>query len=724
METLPEIKGLSTSENEDKLRKLFNDALKNCEKSQKIGYFIPTDEAISRLYQLESNLIAGNHVLLEGPTGSSKTKTVQIYCIIKGLDLVQFNMSGETNEEDLKGRTLSDINSFSGFKFKKGYFADAFINGKILLLDEINLANQGVLNFIANALDSEMLILEQDENKDGTKIFPMHKDFRLVATQNPNDISYICKREDIPEKLLQLFNIINFPALTEKEIKEIAKKIAKKNNYDNEEVIDAIADIHSSLIKSEIENKSHKCFTIRDINSVIKAISRKKEPTPVIDALMCFYGMRFEKKERDKFYNKLLNNYKIPKEESKYKFPEDKYSNFFPTESFKQADKYAKIAFENGKHILFTGREGVGITSIAKLISNQYSINQNKDFTFVFTEETTLGDLIGRFIPTSSKKSENNIIKWEDGPLTEAIKNGYSGLFLNIDLVEPKILERINCLLDEKEKDSDKTFQITENPNLKEISININFRFYCTCPIEKLDTLSDAFSNRLTVIMIDDQIEEFKKKEKDEKDEKDKKRKFEQLIRILMEQENLKINLDEKLIIELVETLYDLNLNMSMSEISRFVKCCLYLSKEFPNITPNENINYTKTLLGNFDDINVPLEIVKNLEPKLKVYKEKKYEEETFYIESQNIKNLIYNIYVCMICKINVCLIGKTGLGKTHFARTFAKIFRGDNEKELTNILFDSIANQLWKIFMEHLLLKEEIQQLRKVLYIVQLKKD
>ena len=63
---------------------------------------------------------------------------------------------------------------------------------------------------------------------------------------------------------------------------------------------------------------------------------------------------------------------------------------------------------------------------------------------------------------------------------------------------------------------------------------------------------------------------------------------------------------------------------MSMSEISRLVKCCLYLSKEFPNITPNENINYIKTLLGNFDDINIPLEIINNLEPKLKAYKQKK----------------------------------------------------------------------------------------------------
>ena len=45
-------------------------------------------------------------------------------------------------------------------------------------------------------------------------------------------------------------------------------------------------------------------------------------------------------------------------------------------------------------------------------------------------------------------------------------------------------------------------------------------------------------------------------------------------------------------------------------------------------------------------------------------------------------------MYVCMICKINVCLIGKTGLGKTHLARTFSKIFRGDNENELSDILF------------------------------------
>ena len=687
MEKLPEIKELSINANEKRLKELFDEALKDNEKAEKIGYFIPTDEAISRLYQLESNLSANNYVLLEGSTGSSKTKTVQIYCIIKDLELIQFNMSGETNEEDLKGRTLSDKNSFSGFKFKKGHFADAFINGKILLLDEINLASQGVLNFIANALDSKILVLEQEENKvDGSNTFHMHKNFRLIATQNPNDISYICKREELPEKLLQLFNIIYFPALTNIEIEEIAEKIAEKNNYKNIKVVKEIAKIHSHLIELEKEKKSSQCFTLRDINSIIKSISKEKNPDFEIDALMCFYGMRFEKTEREDFYNMLIENVNLPKNELKYEFPKEIYKNFFPTKSFEKVDKYAKIAFENGKHILFTGREGVGLTSIAKLISNRYSGNKDHDFTFVFTEETTIGDLIGRFVPTSSNNSENNIIKWENGPLTDAILNGYSGLFLNIDLVEPKILERINCLLDEKEKESDNIFQITENPNLNNIIIDKKFRFYCTCPIDKLDSLSDAFLNRLTVIVIDDQLEDMKKKKIDDQLEDNKKIDFKNLIKVMMQQENLEINLDDKLIDKLVELLY--NKDLSMSETARLVKSCLYLSKEFPEIKPKENINYIKSLLDKFDNIDIPLEIVNKLEHKFKAYKDKRFEDETFYIDSQNIKDLIINMYVCMVCKINVCLIGRTGLGKTHLARTFSKIFRGENDAKITDKLF------------------------------------
>ena len=93
MNELPLIKKLSTKHMKEQFKKEFMNAIKNPEKKDKIGSFIPTKKAISRLQKLESNLSNKNCVLLEGPTGSSKTKTVQIYCIIKNLQLIQFNMS-------------------------------------------------------------------------------------------------------------------------------------------------------------------------------------------------------------------------------------------------------------------------------------------------------------------------------------------------------------------------------------------------------------------------------------------------------------------------------------------------------------------------------------------------------------------------------------------------------------------------------------------------------
>ena len=447
-------------------------------------------------------------------------------------------MSGETTEEDLKGRILSDSKSFSGLKFKKGYFSEAFINGKILLLDEINLANQSVLNFIANALDSKLIMLEQDENENGSHIFQMHENFRLIATQNPNNDSFLGKREELPEKLLQEFNIIDFPSLSKNELKYIVKEIANNNNYKNLNLIDKITELHYDWSKSDESKVSPQLFTIRDIKNVINAISKEK-PYQICDALMCFYGMRYPEKEKNSFKNEVL---KISTVEEKYEFKKVKFENCYESSSLKEVDKYADIAISNGRHLLFTGYKEVGVTSIARWIAQKNSINPEKNFVFVFTEETTIGDLIGRFIPSYSDNLKN-IIEWKDGPLTEAIKYGYSGLFLNIESTDTKILERINCLLDQKENISEDIFKIPENPDIEYIKIHPNFRFYCTCSFDKLNSISDKFLNRLTILFVEDQIKEI-----NDDDEK-----LEELIKILMKQEIKTDNLP----LELIKELFD-----------------------------------------------------------------------------------------------------------------------------------------------------------------------
>ena len=102
----------------------------------------------------------------------------------------------------------------------------------------------------------------------------MHKDFRFVATLNPNSSKY--KREELTNRFLQRFQIIEFPSFKYEELKIIAREIAKINLYVNNNIIDEISEFHFEWT-STIESKaSPQVFTIRDLNTTIKAISQKK----------------------------------------------------------------------------------------------------------------------------------------------------------------------------------------------------------------------------------------------------------------------------------------------------------------------------------------------------------------------------------------------------------------------------------------------------------------
>ena len=106
-------------------------------------------------------------------------------------------------------------------------------------------------------------------------------------------------------------------------------------------------------------------------------------------------------------------------------------------------------------------------------------------------------------------KVENNIdiIKWNDGPLTKAIKNGNSGVLVNLNSAQSKVTERLNGLLDPKDLEEDYFFDIPENSKEPKIKIDKNFRLYATCDINYLSQISPALLNRFNVIVIDNQLE-------------------------------------------------------------------------------------------------------------------------------------------------------------------------------------------------------------------------
>ena len=146
------------------------------------GNFVKTNQARERIQKIDNFLDLDIPIVLEGDTGTSKTKSVEVYCFIKKKKMIRFNLSSETTIEDLMGRLISQNDSWSGFKFVSGPFIDAYTNGYILLLDEVNLVQKNIIQSLQYGLDSEEIYIEAT----GGKIikFQKSKNFRTICTQN------------------------------------------------------------------------------------------------------------------------------------------------------------------------------------------------------------------------------------------------------------------------------------------------------------------------------------------------------------------------------------------------------------------------------------------------------------------------------------------------------------------------------------------------------------
>jgi midasin (ATPase involved in ribosome maturation) len=415
------------------------------------GNFIPTEEAKERLQKIKNFFDSRIPVLLEGPTGTSKTKTIQVLCDILKKNLIRFNLSSETTIEDLIGRLGSGgEDSWSNFKFIPGPFYNAFKNGDVLLLDEVNLGQKSVLQCMETALDTGEI--KQDIPGCGTIKEKMHENFIIVATQNPKIDGFSNQRDELSQKFISRFTVVEFPSFEIEELRNIAKGIAEKNKYKKSEIVKQISDLHYKWVYKEKDSKtSSQCFTVRDINATIKAISEGQE---ACDAVNCFYGSRYRekefmhlmdiiKKEFTLLYKDLNTIPELPKD-----FPKC-YSNF----SLKKVFYFANIAKKNGRHLLIVGKEGSGITQVSKWLSWYFTPEEKRKeiFLFIFSPETTVSDMIGKFTPKADiENSSTGIFEWRNGPLTQAVKYGYSGIFDNISSAPAKVIESLNALLDPK----------------------------------------------------------------------------------------------------------------------------------------------------------------------------------------------------------------------------------------------------------------------------------
>ena len=91
---------------------------------------------------------------------------------------------------------------------KNGPFIDAYVNGKIILFDEINLSPINVLQYIQQSFDNNFLSVET--NGKCLLKYEKYPNFALFATQNPNKGAFIGKRQELGTEFLSKFQIIYF----------------------------------------------------------------------------------------------------------------------------------------------------------------------------------------------------------------------------------------------------------------------------------------------------------------------------------------------------------------------------------------------------------------------------------------------------------------------------------------------------------------------------------
>jgi len=146
----------------------------------KVVMRLPKGEALHAAFTPTMQAIAaGESPLLKGPAGTGKSMLARQIATALDLPFMHMSLSGGTGEHHFVGTRLP--NKRGEFEHVGTPFLDAFENGGVMLLDEMDACDENVLLCINNGLaNGELPVPGRDAKPYATK----HKDFRLIAAAN------------------------------------------------------------------------------------------------------------------------------------------------------------------------------------------------------------------------------------------------------------------------------------------------------------------------------------------------------------------------------------------------------------------------------------------------------------------------------------------------------------------------------------------------------------
>ncbi|MFD2612220.1 ATP-binding protein [Paenibacillus gansuensis] len=179
------------------------------------GGYIPPDEAIA--FDAALALALGKNVLLQGPTGSGKTKLAETLAQWFGMPMHAVNCSVDLDAEALIGfKTLSHDQGRPTVEYVPGPVVKAMTGGELLYIDEVNMAKPETLPIINGVLDYRRRLT----NPFTGEVVEAAEGFGVIAAVNVGYVGTV----PLNEALKNRFVVVDVPYLQGEALEKLIRE--------------------------------------------------------------------------------------------------------------------------------------------------------------------------------------------------------------------------------------------------------------------------------------------------------------------------------------------------------------------------------------------------------------------------------------------------------------------------------------------------------------------
>ena len=471
--------------------------------------YIITPSVEKKLEDL-ARIIVGRRfpVLIEGPTSTGKTSSIEYLAKRTGHRFVRINNHEQTDIQEYLGTYVSDP-ATGKLVFQDGLLVRSLRRGDWIVLDELNLAPTDVLEALNRLLDDnrELVVPETQE------VVRPHPNFLLFATQNPPGL--YGGRKILSRAFRGRFLEVYFDDLPQEELETILCQRCRIPLSYAKKIVHVFRELTKHRQSTRVFESKHGFATLRDLfrwagrdavgyqqlaeNGYMLLAERVRRPEDKIVVKHIIETEMNVRIDEDKLYGLQLGEAEF----SVFLGSDLPDTQIIWTSSMRRLYSLVTRALQSNEPVLLVGETGCGKTSVCQMYADAKSrvlhfvnCHQNTETADLIgalrpirnrtalevetVQEATklLADLGASNVPSDTQGIQKAIVsaqksvtlnpasaqalqdvllkfrklsamfEWHDGPLIQSMMNGGVFLLDEISLADDSVLERLNSVLE------------------------------------------------------------------------------------------------------------------------------------------------------------------------------------------------------------------------------------------------------------------------------------